>query len=176
MKMHTRHFAFLFTCVFLFSNCREEEKAPEIEWNKDLSTQMNERLAQDEDLNIRMYLENRKSWKMNETGTGLRYYIYQQGNGDQAVSGLIAQVRMKVEGLDGTIFKETEKGEIESFMIDKSDIETGLQEGIKKMRIGDKAKLIVPSHLAHGIAGDMEQIPPLTTLIIDVELLGLIAR
>lgn len=172
----TVHIGWIMTLLVLSAGCNEPEKAPEIEWNKNLSTQMNERLAQDEALNIRMYLENRKSWNVTETGTGLRYYIYKQGSGDPASSGLIAQVRIKAEGLDGSVFKETPEGEIESFMIDKSDIETGLQEGIKKMRIGDKAKLIIPSHLAHGIAGDLDQIPPLTTLVIDIELLGLIAR
>jgi len=41
------------------------------------------------------------------------------------------------------------------------------------MRVGDKAKFIVPSHLGHGLSGDFEKIPPLTTLVIDLELVAL---
>ena len=61
-------------------------------------------------------------------------------------------------------------------MIDKSDIESGVQEGIKKMRVGDKAKLIIPSHLAHGLTGDMEKIPPLSVIVVDIHLIGLVER
>jgi FKBP-type peptidyl-prolyl cis-trans isomerase len=36
--------------------------------------------------------------------------------------------------------------------------------------------LIVPTHLAHGLVGDFDKIPPLTTLVVNVELVGLIAK
>ena len=38
------------------------------------------------------------------------------------------------------------------------------------MREGDKAKLIVPSHLAHGLVGDFDKIPPLTPIVVDIQL------
>ena len=59
------------------------------------------------------------------------------------------------------------------FKIDKTDIESGVQEGIKKMKEGEKAVFIIPSHLAHGITGDNNKIPPITPLVVDVELLKL---
>jgi FKBP-type peptidyl-prolyl cis-trans isomerase len=40
------------------------------------------------------------------------------------------------------------------------------------MKVGDKAKLIIPSHLGHGITGNMDKIPPLSTLIVDIELIS----
>jgi FKBP-type peptidyl-prolyl cis-trans isomerase len=76
--------------------------------------------------------------------------------------------------LDGTSCYKTNSDEFEEFVIDKSDIESGVQEGIKKMRVGDKAKLIIPSHLAHGLIGDMDKIPPLTVIVVDIHLIGLI--
>lgn len=171
-------FFFPFLLFFMaVASCESNtEKLKEINWTKKQSTELNKNLALDEDLDIRMYLEQRKKWKMTETGTGLRYFIYKAGMGDSARSGLIAQVQLKMEGLDGTIYHETAQGELESFKIDKSQIETGIQEGIKKMRIGDEAKLIVPSHLGHGLVGDFDQIPPLTTLVIDIKLKGLIQK
>jgi FKBP-type peptidyl-prolyl cis-trans isomerase len=41
------------------------------------------------------------------------------------------------------------------------------------MRKGEKALFILPPHLAHGLIGDMNKIPPLTTVVYDIELIGL---
>ena len=38
------------------------------------------------------------------------------------------------------------------------------------MSIGDQAKLILPSHLAHGLLGDLDKIPPQSILLIDIQL------
>ena len=58
----------------------------------------------------------------------------------------------------------------EFYKIDHSELETGLQEGLKKMRLGEKAILIIPSHLAHGLTGDQSKILPFTPLVIDITL------
>jgi FKBP-type peptidyl-prolyl cis-trans isomerase len=41
------------------------------------------------------------------------------------------------------------------------------------MNVGDRAKFIVPSHLAFGLLGDQKMIPPQATLVYDVELINL---
>lgn len=167
---------FFFNLFLLLIACgeNEPEKTPEINWDQEKSTKMNKEFAIEEQIQIKLFLEHHKDWKVEKTGSGLQYYIYEKGIGDQAVEGLLAQVEMKVSLLDGTECYKTEADEYEEFMIDKSNIETGVQEGIKKMRIGDKAKLIIPSHLAHGLIGDMNKIPPLTTIIVDIHLIGLV--
>ena len=76
--------------------------------------------------------------------------------------------------MDGTVCYETGKDEVLEVEVDHSQVETGLQEGLKKMKVGDKAKMIIPSHLAHGITGDLNKIPPLTPLIIDIQVTELI--
>lgn len=152
----------------------EPEQTPEINWDQEKSTKMNKELAIEEQIQIKLFLEQHKDWEVEKTGSGLQYYIYHKGIGDQAQEGLIAQVEMNVSLLDGTECYKTKSDEYEEFLIDKSNIETGVQEGIKKMRIGDKAKLIIPSHLAHGLIGDLNKIPPLTTIIVDIHLIGLV--
>jgi FKBP-type peptidyl-prolyl cis-trans isomerase len=169
-------FILIFSFSFFSCSLDEELKEKEINWSKDQSSEMNKNFALEEELDIKMYLANRISWKTTKTGSGLRYFIYKNGIGEKAVSGLFAEVKYKINLLDGTLCYETKVDEKETFEIDKSDIESGVQEGIKKMRIGDKAKLIVPSHLAHGLLGDNDKIPPLTVLVIDIELVGLISK
>lgn len=153
--------------------CRTEQKPPEVKWTKKQSTEFNRNLVIEEELNIRMFLANRKTWKMEKTGSGLRYYIYQAGEGKKAEAGLEAEVKYQISLLDGTVCYKTDSLESESFKIDHSEVETGVQEGIKKMRVGDRAKLIVPSHLAHGLTGDRDKILPFATVVIDIELVGL---
>jgi FKBP-type peptidyl-prolyl cis-trans isomerase len=157
--------------LVLFS-CKEDRptEKPEINWTKDNSTNLNKELAEQEKIDIQLYLDRKSTWKMKETGSGLRYWIYKEGAGPQAVSGSFAQVSFEISLLDGTSCYKTEEDEIEEFKVDKSQVETGVQEAIKLMREGDHAKLIIPSHLAHGLTGDMNKIPPLTPLVVDIEL------
>ena len=156
------------------AGCKSKEpEEVKINWTSEKSSSLNKELAVEEDLNIKMYIAQRPSWKVVETGTGLRFYKYVEGNGPVAKPGMIARVKFKISLLDGTLCYETTGTETERFKIDKSDIESGIQEGIKLMREGDKAKLIIPSHLGHGLAGDFDKIPPLSAIVVDLELVAL---
>ena len=158
----------------LFVSCKaKEEEPPTIEWSQEKSSAFSKDLAIEENLDIRMFLDQRKHWKTIETGSGLRYFIYEKGSGPKAESGMLAEVRFKITQLNGNLCYATDSLETEIFKIDKSEIETGVQEGIKYMHVGDKAKLIIPSHLGHGLVGDFRKIPPLTTLVVDLELVSL---
>ncbi|MDE0791345.1 MAG: FKBP-type peptidyl-prolyl cis-trans isomerase [Flavobacteriales bacterium] len=44
------------------------------------------------------------------------------------------------------------------------DVEWGIQQAINQACPGDSLHLIIPSHLAHGLAGDLKNIPPMSTL------------
>lgn len=168
-----RKFAWI---TFVLASCTGQpvtKAKEETDWSTEKSTDMNQDFAIEEELRIKMYLADRPSWKTVKTGSGLRYYIYRAGKGPKAESGMTAEVKYRIELLNGTLCYETESNETDSFEIDNSEVETGVQEGIKKMRVGDKAKLILPSHIAHGLTGDMDQIPPLSSIIIDIELISL---
>jgi len=75
--------------------------------------------------------------------------------------------------LDGTPCYATGDDVYDEIPIDRNDKESGLNEALKLMREGECAKLILPNHLAHGLVGDLEQIPPLAILLVDVELVEL---
>ena len=160
------------------SSCVEKNDPvePEVTWTKNNSTDLNKNLAIQEGIDIQLFLEMHKDWKMQKTGSGLQYYIYENGDLDTTYSprkGDFAEIEFEVSLLDGTVCDKTEDDEYQEFVVDNSDVESGLQEGIKKLTIGDRAKFIIPSHLGHGLIGNMDNIPPLTTLVIDVHLLGI---
>jgi len=100
--------------------------------------------------------------------------IFKNGDGQSvAKSGQTVYTRMKIELLNGTVCHETPKGETENFVLEHSDKESGLHEALRFMKKGDRAKLILPSHLAHGLLGDRDKIPPQSILYIDLELVDL---
>ena len=169
LKMYSIFFLFV-----LLASCQEEKKKDvEVNWTSKQSSDFGKNLAIEQDIEIKIFLQKHQDWEIVETGSGLRYFIYEKGKGPLAESGLTAEVKFKISQLDGTVCYETAPLETQKFKIDKSEIETGVQEGIKYMHVGDKIKMIIPSHLGHGLVGDFDKIPPLTTLIVDLELISL---
>lgn len=164
---------FVLSFSFLTSCGEEEPKKQPIEWDTEKSTKMNKDLAEEEKIEIKLFLAQHSDWKIEETGTGLQYYIYEEGTGEPAQVGQLAEVEMTIKLLDGKEVYKTASDEVEEFLIDKSEVESGVHEGIKKMKEGAKAKLIIPSHLAHGLIGDFNKIPPLSVLVVDIHLIAL---
>lgn len=132
----------------------------------------NKKFVKLEKLRIDKYIE-RNALDMTTTGSGLRYKIYESGAGEKAETGKVAFVLYKISQLDGTLIYESKNNEPEDFLIGADNVESGLHEGINYMRVGDKAMFIIPSHLAHGLTGDSNKIPSRTTLVFDIELVGL---
>jgi len=156
--------------------CNEEQKAkPEktINWNNKKSSSLNKGLSQKEADDIRLFLEMRPDWKMKQTGSGLQIWIYKEGDGPTPQPEDYAEIEYEITLLSGELCYKTEEDEFEVVRVDRSDIETGIQEALKLMQVGDQAKLIVPSHLGHGLLGDMDKIPPLRSLVIDLKLIGI---
>ena len=131
---------------------------------------MNRNLVRTEEQKIEDFLQ-RYQWKMNETGSGLRDMSYREGSGKPAEPGKVAEIAFTVSLLDGEICYSSDEGGPLSFEIGKGGGESGLEEGILLLKEGDRAKFIIPSHLAYGLLGDMDRIPAKAVLVYDVELL-----
>jgi peptidyl-prolyl cis-trans isomerase A (cyclophilin A) len=108
-----------------------------------------------------------------ETASGLRYQILQKGTGKQATKGVNVSVHYKGQLLDGTVFDSSYKRkEPIDFTIGVGQVIAGWDEGIQLLKVGDKARFVIPSHLAYGESGAGGVIPPNATLIFDVELMN----
>lgn len=108
-----------------------------------------------------------------ETPSGLRYQILQNGAGKQATKGATVSVHYKGQLLDGTVFDSSYKRKQPiDFAIGVGQVIAGWDEGIQLLKVGDKARLVIPSHLAYGESGAGGVIPPNATLIFDVELMN----
>jgi len=55
-----------------------------------------------------------------------------------------------------------------------SQVEVGLHEALEGMKEGDVKLVLIPSFLAHGIAGDLDKVPPKSPLRYDLRLVELV--
>lgn len=131
----------------------------------------NQQITEDEKTDIDNFVK-RKGWPMTKTGTGLQYSIYEKGKGEPVKTGDLVTVDFEITLLDGTLCYTSEETGSEEFVVDHDNVESGLHEAIKYLRVGDKAKIIIPSHLAFGLTGDSDKIPPLSPIVYDLSVLN----
>lgn len=107
-----------------------------------------------------------------KTESGLRYKIEEKGNGAKAEKGKTVSVHYTGMLTDGSVFDSSHKRNrpIE-FPVGMGHVIAGWDEGIGMLREGDRARLVVPSHLGYGQQGAGGVIPPNATLVFDVELM-----
>ena len=107
-------------------------------------------------------------------GSGLIYIETTAGTGATPAAGKTVSVHYEGRLLDGTVFDSSrERGQPIEFVLGQGNVIPGWDEGIGLMRVGGKAQLIIPSNLAYGEMGAPDRIPPFSTLIFDVELMGI---
>jgi len=107
-----------------------------------------------------------------KTESGLRYQFIQKGDGKKAENGKTVSVHYTGQLEDGKVFDSSypRKKPIE-FPLGQGNVIEGWDEGIALLRVGDKARFVIPSHLGYGSRGAGGAIPPNATLIFDVELM-----
>ena len=106
-----------------------------------------------------------------KTDSGLRYQILQKGSGAQATKGATVSVHYKGQLTDGTVFDSSYKRkEPIEFVLGMGQVIAGWDEGVSLLKVGDKARFVIPSNLGYGSRGAGGAIPPDANLIFDVEL------
>lgn len=163
----------MFVCQAACSGNNEERKSPVSKQDySEALIKLNKKDLTKEDSEIHDYIK-RYGWSMKRTGTGLWYMIYMQGDGPKAKPGDIVTINYDVGLLNGIECYSSDSEGPMVFELGKNDKINGLEEGILLMNKGDKAKLIVPSHLGFGLLGDMDKIPIKSTLVYDLEIIEL---
>lgn len=118
--------------------------------------------------------ENAQREGVMTTESGLQYMVLEEGDDEDApMPEASDNVTVHYEGtlVDGTVFDSSmQNGQPISFPL--NGVIAGWTEGLQLMQVGDKYRFFIPSELAYGESG-AGPIPPNSTLIFDVELLGI---
>ena len=113
------------------------------------------------------------NYDMRITGTGLRYMFLKENTKEKKIeSGNRIKVNYKVSLLDGTLCYTSDTKGPKEFMVGADNVESGIHEGVQFMHLHDKAIFILPAHLAFGLIGDRDKIPPKVAVVYIVEVIS----
>jgi FKBP-type peptidyl-prolyl cis-trans isomerase FkpA len=102
-----------------------------------------------------------------KTISGMVYKSIKDGKGKSPSSINMVEVNYR-----GTLTNGKEFDKAKSITFPLSRVIPCWTEGVQKMKIGGKAKLVCPPELAYGSRGSGSDVPPNATLIFEVELLN----
>lgn len=95
------------------------------------------------------------------------------GNGSEAVAGKKVSVHYTGTLTNGSKFDSSlDRGQPFQFQLGAGQVIRGWDQGVAGMKVGGKRRLTIPPELAYGARGFPPVIPPNSTLVFEVELLG----
>lgn len=164
-------------CLLLcFFSCKENKPEEQTVYNreklKNQFVKVNQQVVVKENDEMDYY---QKSHNMSfvKTMSGIRYFVYKPSQkGDSISDGDIIKINYTVSLLDGTECYSSKIEGPKEFEVGMEHIEDGVHKAVLYLKSGDKALILIPSHLAHGLLGDAKKIPPQTPIVYDLEILS----
>jgi FKBP-type peptidyl-prolyl cis-trans isomerase FkpA len=109
------------------------------------------------------------------TNSGLIFTVLKEGTGKSPSGTDTVKVHYRGTLTDGTEFDSSYKRK-EPIQFPLNGVIPCWTEGVQKMKVGEKAKLVCPSEIAYGDRGAPPAIPPGATLVFEVELLDIVKK
>lgn len=141
---------------------KEDKDAPYVEGNKNIMRRENEEMQ----MFIRRY-----GWKMQRTPTGLYVEVLESGDGEFFKENDRVAMAYKTFLLSGEQIYSSDSSGVKVFMVNRSEEIDALHEAAQMLRPGAKARLVIPSYLAYGVAGDGDRIQGLQPIVMEVRVL-----
>lgn len=149
--------------IILFYACGDRHDRTVVSTNKDSVdreapfVEGNKKIMHWENEEMQLFIQRYK-WNMQRTETGLYIQITEPGSGDFFKEEDPVLVQYKTFLLSGELIYQSEKNGEKAFRVDKSEEIPALHEAAKMLRPGGKARLVIPSYLAYGVAGDADKV------------------
>jgi FKBP-type peptidyl-prolyl cis-trans isomerase FkpA len=167
--MMLRYLVFI---LFALGSCRNNpQNTPSISSpGKNEMADLNRYFVQKDRERIQSYIE-RKNLRLTESPTGLWYQIIEEGEGDFLTDNKKVIMEYECSLLDGTNCYSSKKLGPKELILGKSEMEAGMNEGLRMLRPGAKAIFIFPPFLAYGLIGDRKMIPSRAIVVYYVNIL-----
>jgi FKBP-type peptidyl-prolyl cis-trans isomerase FkpA len=107
-----------------------------------------------------------------KTASGMVYLSLKDGKGKSPTAASTVEVNYRGTLTNGKEFDSSYKRN-QSIIFSLAGVIPCWTEGVQKMKVGGKAKLVCPPELAYGASGAGSAVPPNATLIFEVELLNI---
>ena len=131
---------------------------------------LNRYLVQKDRERIINYIE-RKNLKMSESATGLWFQIIKEGTGKNFTENDKVVMNYDCSLLDGTkCYSSNDLGPKE-VILGHTEMEHGMNEGLRLLKPGAEAIFIIPPFLAYGLIGDRKMIPSRAVIVYNVNIL-----
>lgn len=115
---------------------------------------------------------NKQKAGVTETASGLQYEVIKEGDGPKPKATDKVLCHYHGTLINGTVFDSSvQRGQSISFPLNQ--VITGWTEGLQLMGVGSKFRFFIPPHLGYGNRQVGPTIGPNSTLIFEVELLGI---
>jgi FKBP-type peptidyl-prolyl cis-trans isomerase len=116
--------------------------------------------------------ENGKKKGVTTTASGLQIETLVAGTGETPKATDKVKVHYTGTLIDGTKFDSSiDRGEPITFPL--NGVIKGWGEGLQLMKVGGKARLVIPPSLGYGAEGAGQAIPPNATLVFEVQLISI---
>jgi peptidylprolyl isomerase len=104
---------------------------------------------------------------------GVKIEVLKEGAGPFPKIGQTVTVHYTGRLMSGRQFDSSrERNQPFSFQLGAGKVIRGWDEGVAMLKVGSRALLTIPPHMAYGPQGMPPVIPPNATLVFDIELLG----
>ena len=132
---------------------------------------MEEKYADNKAAGEKFLAENKAKEGVKTTESGLQYKVITEGKGEIPADTCKVKVNYKGTLIDGTEFDSSYKRK-EPTTFRANQVIKGWTEALTMMPVGSKWELYIPQELAYG-SRESGQIKPFSTLIFEVELVGI---
>jgi hypothetical protein len=123
----------------------------------------------DKDIDIMTHLIERKSWRMSFAGEGFFHEIFDPGDDPKIRAKTVVTCDCKISLPDGTLCYESKN---RTFAVEGSEEIAGLHKAVKLLGKGGRARFMFPPHLAYGLQGDLDKIPPRAILLYEIRIVN----
>ncbi|HDZ41985.1 MAG TPA: peptidylprolyl isomerase [Bacteroidetes bacterium] len=169
-----RRLVYLMLIISTFNviSCRERSGNKDVKKgiNAEQLAEINRQLLIKDRERIVSYIK-RKGLDMKETDTGL--WISRNDSGTGSIEdGDVVTLKYVCSLLDGTVVYDSDNNGLMNFEVGRSDIPSGLNQGVKLLGKGSEAVLIMPAYLAYGLVGDGRKIPARSVLVYRIKVLS----